>query len=154
MMATNPYHVELEELQSQPVALVRGHVEVAEIPKFLAGAFGESIQALANQHLAPAGPPFARYHITEGTFDVEAGFPSSGAVTPEGRVEAGRLPGGPVAKVMHRGDYGSVDKAYEAVTEWLGANGYVSADEPWESYLDGPEVAEPRTLVRFPCRLA
>ena len=44
--------------------------------------------------------------------------------------------------------------AFDVVAEWIGANGYVSAGEPWESYLDGPEVAEPRTLVRFPCHLA
>jgi effector-binding domain-containing protein len=153
-MIKNPYHVEREELQPQPVAIVRGHIEPAEIPAFLGAAFGEVIALLADQHLTPAGPPFARWRPTGETFDVEAGFPSSGPVTPEGRVEAAGLPGGTVAKVMHRGDYGAVGAAYEAVAEWLGANGYASAGEPWECYLDGPEVAEPRTLVYFPCRPA
>lgn len=153
-MTTNPYHVELEQLQPQPVAVVRGHIEPAEIPAFLGDAFGEAMRVLADQHLTPAGPPFARWRPTGGTFDVEAGFPSSGSVTPEGRVDADTLPGGPVATVMHVGDYGAVSAAYDVVAEWIGANGYVSAGEPWESYLDGPEVAEPRTLVRFPCHTA
>lgn len=153
-MMTNPYCVELEELESQPVAVVRAHVAAAEIPTFLAAAFGDALRVLADQHLTPAGPPFARFRPAEGSFDIEAGFPSTGSVTPDGRVDADSLPDGPVAKVMHRGDYAAVGAAYEAVTTWLGANGYVTAGEPWESYLDGPEVAEPRTLVRFPCHLA
>lgn len=138
--------------------IVRGHIEPAEIPAFLGAAFGEAMRVLADQHLTPAGPPFARWRTTGGTFDVEAGFPSTGPVVPEGRVTADTLPGGPVATVMHIGDYGAVRAAYDVVAEWIGANGYangyVSAGEPWESYLDGPEVAEPRTLVRFPCHTA
>lgn len=153
-MMTSPYQVELEELRPQPVAVVRGHVEPAEIQAFLGAAFGETLTALADQHLSPAGPPFARWRPTGGAFDVEAGFPSTGPVAPEGRVIADTLPGGPVATVMHRGDYDAVSEAYDVAAEWIGANGYVSAGEPWESYLDGPEVAEPRTVVRFPCHLA
>ena len=29
---------------------------------------------------------------------------------------------------------------------------YQMLGDPWEVYLDGPEVAEPRTIVRVPCR--
>ena len=29
-----------------------------------------------------------------------------------------------------------------------------AAGAPWESYIDGPEVAEPRTLVYLPCKPA
>jgi hypothetical protein len=150
----SPYQVELVELQSQPTVFVRGHVETAGIPGFLGTAFGEVMQLLDDQHLTPAGPPFARFRPVAGEFDVEVGFPSAGSVRPAGRVEAGELPGGSAASVLHRGDYGAVGAAYEFATEWLDTNGYVTAGEPWESYLDGPEVAEPRTLVRFPCRLA
>jgi hypothetical protein len=61
----------------------------------LGDAFGEATCVLADQHLRPTGPPFARWRPTAGTFDVEASFPSSGSVTPDGRVDADTLPGGP-----------------------------------------------------------
>lgn len=146
------YEVELVQLQTQPAAVVRGHVTVADIPAFIGNAFGEVIQTLSGQGLAPAGPPFARYHPSGDGFDVEAGFPASGMVHTAGRVIACELPGGPTARVLHRGDYGGVAAAYDAASEWVTAHGYVESGAPWECYLDGPEVAEPRTLVCLPCR--
>ena len=102
---------------------------------------------LAAQGLHPTGPPFARYGMGGRGFDVEAGFPSSVQVSPTGRVEAGELPGGPVIVVMHRGVDDGVAAAYRAGGEWLAANQWTATGAPWEAYLDGPEVAEPRTLV-------
>ena len=148
------YDVELVELQQQPAAVVRGNVAVGDIPGFLGGAFGEVIQALTGQGLAPAGPPFGCFVPAGDGFDVEAGFPATGAVRPSGRVVASELPGGTAARVLHRGGYAEVASAYDAVKEWVAAHGYVAVAPPWESYLDGPEVAEPRTVVCLPCRRA
>jgi len=146
------YEVELVELSPQPAAVVRGHATIADIPGFLTGAFGEVIETLSGQGLAPAGPPFGRYVPDGDGFEVEAGFPATGVVTAAGRVHGTELPAGPAARVLHRGDYGGVAAAYEAVTEWVTAHGYVATAPPWESYLDDPGVAEPRTVVHLPCR--
>jgi effector-binding domain-containing protein len=35
--------------------------------------------------------------------------------------------------------------------EWLGETGREATGDPWEIYLDDPEVAAPRTVVCFPC---
>ena len=148
------YGVTLEQRPEQPAAVVRGHVTVEELPAFLGGAFGEVAAALGAQQLAPAGHPFGRYRLVDGGFDVEAGFPSSAPVSAVGRVEPTVLPGGAVATTMHVGSYDGVAAAYQAVTDWVEASGYVVAGDPWECYLDGPEVAEPRTTVCFPCREA
>jgi effector-binding domain-containing protein len=146
--------IEITELSPQPTAVVCGHHPVEGIPEFLGGAFGEVMQVLAAQGRRPAGPPFARYRPTPDGFDIEAGFPADGAVAASGRVTAGALPGGPTASALHRGSYATVAETYTAVQEWLGANGYEASGAPWESYLDEPDVAEPRTLVSFPCRRA
>lgn len=145
------YEVELVEAQAQITAVVRAHVTMAEVAAVIGAAFGEVLDALAGQGLSPAGPPFARFDVAGDDFDMEAGFPASGPVAPVGRVTASELPGGPVAQTMHRGDYAGVPAAYDAVSEWAAANGYAAGGAPWESYLDGPEVAEPRTLVSLPC---
>jgi effector-binding domain-containing protein len=146
------YEVEVVPLQPQPAAIIHAHVTVADIPGFIGGAFGEVIQTLSGQGLSPAGPPFGRYVAVDDGFDVEAGFPTTGVVQPSGRVVACELPGGQAARVLHRGAYAGVAAAYSAASEWLTAHGYVATGPPWESYLDGPEVAEPRTVVCLPCR--
>lgn len=145
------YDVELATLQQQTTAVVRGHVGRDGIGDFLGGAFGEVMGLLGRQGLAPAGSPFGRYVVTADGFDVEAGFPVPPGVLPGGRVEVSSLPGGVTAHTLHVGGYGDVAAAYEAVTGWLTENGYAAHGEPWESYLDGPEVAAPRTEVFFPC---
>lgn len=148
------YQVEQVELEQQRTAVVRGRVRVGEIPAFLGGAFDEIVRALAAQGLTPAGPPFGRYTPAGDGFDVEAGFPTDHEVRAQGRIVAATLPGGPAAQVLHKGDYAAVAAAYEAASQWAAAHGYVVAGPPWESYLDGPDVAEPRTVVCLPCRRA
>ena len=144
------YHV--ERLQVQTVAVIRAHVAVDGIPAFLANAFAEVIEVLAAQGLEIAGPPFARYGMSGRGFDVEAGLPSSARVRSTGRVEAAELPGGPAIVILHRGSYDGVASDYRAGQRWLAANRWTATGAPWEAYLDGPEVAEPRTVVYMPCQ--
>ena len=84
--------------------------------------------------------------------EVEASFPTSARVEPTGRVECSSIPAGPAVQVLHRGSYGTVPSAYEAARQWLVDSDWEASGPPWEAYLDGPEVAEPRTLVHVPCR--
>jgi effector-binding domain-containing protein len=148
-MTTVP--IELIELVRTPAAVVRGHVTVPEIAGFLGTAFTDVLELLERQHREPAGPPFARYRPTGDGFDIEAGFPSSAPVDPIGSVMPAELPEGLAATAVHRGSYETVDETYDAVAEWMTAHGYRPAGDAWESYLDGPGVAEPRTLVTVPC---
>jgi effector-binding domain-containing protein len=149
-MSTGP--VSLTESAGQPAAVIRERVAVEDIPAFLGRAFGEVAQVLAQQQQEPAGPPFGRYVPTGGGFDAEVGFPARADITPAGRVQPGRLPGGTVAEALHEGSYATVGETYEALEAWLQANGRTPTGTPWESYLDGPEVPRPRTLVHVTCR--
>jgi len=146
------YHI--ERLAPQPAAVIRARVAVDGIPAFLAGAYGDVIDVLAEQRMEVAGPPFARYAMSDRGFDVEAGFPTNESIVPTGRVEAGELPGGPALVVLHRFGYTDIEDEVRTAQEWLAANRWTATGAPWESYLDGPEVAEPRTLVYMPCRPA
>ncbi|MGZ4588023.1 MAG: GyrI-like domain-containing protein [Mycobacteriaceae bacterium] len=149
------YEVTLVDLPEQPAAVIRGHVGHDGIGEFLGPAFGEVMGLLQRQGLQPSGAPFGRYRpAANEEWDIEAGFPASGTPSAEGRVEQSSLPGGRAARTMHVGDYSAIGPAYAAVAGWLSKNGYVPAGEPWECYLDGPEVTKPRTEVFFPCRQA
>ena len=146
--------VELVSLHPQPAALVSGHVPMDRVPDFLGSAFTEVMQVLYEQGLAPAGPPFGRWQPRANGFDAEAGFPSTGAISPAGRVRPQMLPGGWAATAIHRGDYASIGATYGVVGNWITNNEYVVTGQPWESYLDEPDTAEPRTRVYLPCARA
>lgn len=147
------YDVQLVEVRSQPSAVVRAaRVRTEDIAGFLGGVFSEVMAVLGRQGLAPVGPPFSRYVVSDDGFEVEAGFPTSRAIEATGRVVPGELPGGTVATTTHTGAYDRIDAAYSAATSWLADHRLVASATPWESYLDGPDVPEPRTEVFVPCR--
>lgn len=144
------YNVIIETLPTQNVAAVSARVSRDEIAQFLGGVFAEVLQAAQAQGAQPVGPPFARYAVVDEAFEVMAGFPVWPAISTSGRVEPGRLPGGDVATTVHRGPYEEVGEAFHAVIDWIAQHGRQIAADPWESYLDGPEVDQPRTKVCFP----
>jgi hypothetical protein len=117
--------IEVKELSAVPVVVVRGRVPPAGIHDFLSGSHTDVLRVLGEQRRSPAGPPFARFTAVEDGFEVEAGFPAAAALDPAGRADA--------------------------LGEWLAAHGYEPTGTAWESYLDEPDVPDPRTLVTFPC---
>jgi effector-binding domain-containing protein len=139
------------DLQEQTVAVVRAHVDLDGIGAFVGSAFGEVVEGIEAQGRHPTGMPFARYHRAADGWDVVAGFPVDVPVAPRGRVEPDTLPGGQVAHVLYRGPYDGVAAAYEALTDAIRESGDVVTGDPWECYLDEPDVAEPRTEVFVPC---
>lgn len=145
------YEIHLADLQRRPVAVIRGHVRQEDITEFLGGAFAEVLAALGQQGLPPAGPPFGRYVPGDDGFQVEAGFPVDQPVETQGRVVPDELPGGTAAYTLHTGAYDGVGAAYTAAEDWLTDNGLVVSGGAWETYLDGPEVPQPRTEVFVPC---
>lgn len=146
------YTVSFSDLQEQDVAVEHGVIQVQEIPTFLEGAFGDVAELAASQGGTLTGPPFARYVIdASGTFQIRAGFPVSEGLRPAGRVLLERLPAGRVAHAVHAGPYDTVGAAYEAVMAYVVENGCTVVGDPWEVYLDDPDVPEPHTEVFVPC---
>jgi hypothetical protein len=144
--------IELVERQYDDTAVVRGHVPHDGIGEFLGSAFGQVMAALGP--MPPAGPPYARYEMAEDGWDIEAGFPVVDAIEASGDVVPSQLPGGSVATLMHAGAYETLGKSYAALEAWLGEHGWIPDGPPWETYLDGPDAATPRTIVSWPCRRA
>lgn len=160
---TTTYDVRMADLQEQHAAVVCGRLTMERVAAFLGSAFSETMQVAAAQGRHAIGPPFARYRFLDADgpgvaaggrveLDVEAGIPVSGVVAPAGRVVATTLPGGHVATTLHIGPYAGVGAAYDAAHQFLTDEGYEVAGAPWESYLDEPDVPEPRTEVFVPCR--
>ncbi len=145
------YEIHLIDLPRQPAAVVRAQVAPPDLGEFLGNAFEEVLAVAGHQGRAPAGPPFGRYVPNADGFEVTAGFPVDGEVSASGRVTPDALPGGTVATTLHTGAYDAVAAAYEATTAWAADHGLTPSGAPWESYLDDPDVAMPRTQVYLPC---
>ena len=76
--------------------------------------------------------------------DVEVGVLVSEPFAPEGRVVASELPGGEVARAIHRGDYARLGVTHDAVRDLLAAHGRRPAGPRWEIY--GHWVEDPSKL--------
>jgi effector-binding domain-containing protein len=145
------YEPEIETREVSPTAVIRTTVPLSGIAAALSSIYSEVIAYLSRIGLTPL-EAFARYTIHDGGTRVgmEAGFSTTGPVQPEGRIEAGSLPGGEAATVLHVGPYDQVGDAYEAVEAWLKEKGREPAGHPWEVYLSMPDEVPPRTHVVFP----
>ena len=155
---------EIIDLAPQPTAATRVVQPMAEL--VLASAFDRGMPLVASRIVEAGGsiggPPFGRYHrFGPDVVDVEIGFPV--ASSPDlpllrdvaaGEVGLSELPGGPVARTVHRGPYDGLSGTYDALHEWIHAQGRDEGPAPWESYVDDPseiqDAAALRTEVLWP----
>ena len=146
------FDVEQVELTAQGTAVLRGTVRPAGIPAFLGHAFSVVAEVAGSCGAQLTGPPYARYTVGADTFAITAGFPVDRALPQRAGVESDELPAGPALRVLHVGAYADVGPGYQACESWLAAHHKAHQGDPWESYLGGPEVEHPRTVVYTPFR--
>jgi DNA gyrase inhibitor GyrI len=65
-----------------------------------------------------------------------------------GEVHATETPSGEAAVAVHRGAYDKLSEAYNAIDEWITANGREPAGPSWEIYGDPtPDPADTETTI-------
>jgi effector-binding domain-containing protein len=145
------------ELQPQTTVAVRLRMPRAEAD--MAKLFGQYLPKvgawLAGSGAQPSGAPFGRYHEWNAdTADVEIGIPVTspppGAprlsdVEP-GEIGTSELPGGLAGVAVHVGAYEELPATYDALHEWIHAQGREEGRGPWESYIDDPEGMDQATV--------
>ena len=145
-MAEDPVNVnqgpaapEIVHRDRATTAVIRGVVPTAELAGFFDRSFQQLGQVLASQGIGMTGPAFGLYHRRPAdTTDVEVGFPVAGEVQPEGDVDVGSLPEGPVARVVHAGSFDELGSSWERLAAWIGEQGRTPAEMFWEVYLTEP----------------
>lgn len=150
---TPGYQIETVTLHEQPVLAVHGTVQDSEVGEFVGQAFERVAKVASEDGMHISGAPFARIHpAPEGALEIEAGFPVTGVGLGQGDVQADHLPGGQALRTLHRGSYAQAQLAHEALHTFASEHAMTPVGDAWEVYLDGPEVAQPRTLVVLPTR--
>ena len=142
---TMEYSVSKQELAAQPVLVVRRRVRRDEIAATIAAELPKVFLHAQQRGIAIAGYPITRYRDSSvGLVTLETGMrvtAHSGEWTADegaGDVLAETLPGGPAAVTIHSGPYDQLHAAYPALEEWIIANGFHPAGDPWEAYLNDP----------------
>jgi effector-binding domain-containing protein len=133
---SNGSGVEVRELEAQPILSIRTTITAKELGEKM----GEKFEALRGHlqkiGIAPAGPPFVRYHTFdwETETDFEMGVPVGERVEGAGWIASGELPGGPVVSTWHLGAHDKLGEAYGRINGWLKENGREVASPLWEIY--------------------
>jgi effector-binding domain-containing protein len=146
----------LEHIEAQPVLSIHARTAIAGLPELMGRSFGAVAQYLSDLGESPAGPPYvAYYNMDMSDLQVELGFPVERALTGRGEIQAGNFAAGWQASLVYTGPYPKIGPAYEALTEFVKANGYEPSGVAIEFYLNSPmdTPAEAlQTLIIFPLK--
>jgi effector-binding domain-containing protein len=96
--------------------------------------------AWVNEHGGEtSGAPVVRYlKIGAGTFEIEAGYPTTAPMVSSGDVVAFELPGGDIAVAEHHGLYDTLGETAASLFEYVRSAGRSVAGPHWESYVANP----------------
>jgi effector-binding domain-containing protein len=150
---------EIATIDPQPAVAVRTQTTPDKIGEQFGGLVQEVFAYLLEKGIEPSGPPFCRYHdFSAERVDMEVGLPISRAgdpvVDPDPRMAFIDLPGGDAAVAVHQGSYEGLSGVYEALHDWIHAQGLSEGGAPWEIYeVSMNETDDPaalRTRVVWP----
>jgi effector-binding domain-containing protein len=146
---------ELVTVEPTTTAVVRGTISSEEVTDFFDRSFSVLREAIAAQGVSPTGPAFGFYRgMPDETMDLEVGFPTDRPIEPDGSAEAGELPGGQVARLVHTGSYDGLGGAWQRLGAWIAEQGLTPGETYWEVYLTEPspdmDPADLRTELNWP----
>jgi DNA-binding transcriptional MerR regulator len=152
-----PYDIVLKKLEPTPIASVRNI-----IPSYpeQGGLWDKLENDLSLRNITPGGACFTLYHSDEPDIDAEVCEPLDKIIENQGDVKSYILPGfETVASTIHHGPFITIGQAYEALIQWIEANGYQFAGPTREVYLtpaNNGSQTDPATIteIQFPVRKA
>lgn len=140
------YAVQLQRLDSVPVAVIRRQASLSELSRVVPECCGLVWDAVRAQQ-AQAGRNIAIYW--DGDIRLEVGVELLGPFAEDGEVVRSTTPAGAAASATHCGPYGGLVAAHEAVRRWCSANNHSLAGPCWEIYGHWqPEWNNDPSLIR------
>src|SRR5262245_33218183 len=114
----------VDQRAAQPYVGIRTLATMAELPTVIPETLEQVFAWLGQHGVAPAGPPFIRYHVIdmERQLDIELGVPVAPGVAGDGAVAAGELPAGRYASLIYTGVANGIAGNWELL-KWGQAHG-------------------------------
>ncbi|WP_280421548.1 GyrI-like domain-containing protein [Nocardia carnea] len=129
----------LLDVAEENLAVVHGRVSPDEIRTFFDTSFGRLAAVLDTQGANITGPALALYGtVDEQSMEITVGFPVGRRIRPEGEVEAGVLPAGRTARLLHHGSFDGLDQSWNRLHSWITDRGLAPAGTRWEVYVTEP----------------
>ncbi|HEY7089228.1 MAG TPA: GyrI-like domain-containing protein [Tepidisphaeraceae bacterium] len=125
------YSVRLEQIPSQPLAVVRRHASKAQLSKVIPEACGTVWNAIRAMQIK-GGRHVAVYLDNE--FNLEVGAEVNEPIKANGEVVPASLPAGTVATTTHFGPYSGLGDAHNAIQKWCRDNNHEPVRPCWEVY--------------------
>ena len=126
-----PCAVELKQLTSVPLAVIRRQAHASELGRLVPECCGLVWNTVRAQQ-ARAGRHVAVYW--DSTIRLEVGVELLGTFVDDGEVVRSATPAGTVAVATHFGPYGGLGAAHDAIHQWCRANNHRLAGPRWEIY--------------------
>jgi effector-binding domain-containing protein len=147
------YLVDTATVAPRPTAVVRQTTTWAEFPRLWRQLLDEVYGYVRPRpELASGTTPGELWQnvmlYADDVPTVEVGVLVSAPFAGEGRVVASQLPGGQVARTVHRGDYAALGEAHDAVRRFAAERGLELAGPRWEIYGHG-DVDPPETEISY-----
>ena len=149
-----PVSVKLQSVHPRKLAAVRREVAPGEVGSAWGPAIGKVWPFIRSQPgLWTGGHNIFLYHHPAqlgGPILCDFGVEIEHTFEPVGEVYATETPGGEAAVAVHRGPYDRMNKAHDAIQQWMVANRRESAGLSWEIYGDPtPDQADTETTVIY-----
>ena len=125
------YQVQLQQVESIPLAVIRRSVQPSELPRVVPECCGLVWNVMRAQQVK-AGRHVALYW--DGSSRLEVGVELQGPFAEQADVVRSATPAGLAATVTHLGPYGGLGAAHQAIGDWCKANDYRQAGPSWEIY--------------------
>jgi len=136
------YEVSVVQGEARPTAVVAAATTWAEFPTLWGQLSGEVWDCLRAGGITRGCRNVMLYR--DGVPNVEVGVLLDQPCPLTGRVVASALPSGAAAMAVHRGPFGGVGGAHDAVVGWCAAQGHGLTGTRWEVY--GPHDDDPARL--------
>jgi effector-binding domain-containing protein len=124
-------NVELRELPSVPLAVIRRRVAASERVRVVPECCGLVWNALRAQQVQPGR------HVTiywDRDIHLEVGVELAQPFVEEGELLRSATPAGLTAFTAHAGPYDQLRRAHDAIRDWCTARGYRVTGPNWEIY--------------------
>ena len=133
------YQVIIKNIVARPTAVVPATTNWQDFPALWGGLLDEVWRCLRAGGVNSGCPNIMLY--LDDVPNVEVGVELTRPCLLSGRVAASLLPAGRAAVTVHRGSYGGLASAHEAVLDWCAAHGETTTGTRWELY--GPHRDDP-----------
>jgi effector-binding domain-containing protein len=132
---------EVAEVAPRPIAVMRAETKWDELAPTIRRLFDEVWKAMRTEASPPGAPRLSHDTFGENVIvyldrqpTIEVGVLVEADFAPFDGLEPSTLPGGRIARGIHRGGYDRLGPTYDALHKWCADNGHIPTGVGWEHY--------------------